>query len=150
MCSGRTVLLCTRYLQLENEPGAGREKGSGFQYMLGPCTRYSSIVFIIFIYMKAIGVLYIVYHVCHTCMHMPVASGERLNRRRVCMHTRGFRNFRVSLRRFDIIFNTRQRCFTGTPTGRLSGSLFCSHGRDPKMWQINTNVQNDHILTWHL
>ena len=27
----------------------------------------------------------------------------------------GFRNFRVSLRRFDIIFNTRQRCFTGTP-----------------------------------
>ena len=29
--------------------------------------------------------------------------------------TRGFRNFRVSLRRFDIIFNTRQRCFTRTP-----------------------------------
>jgi hypothetical protein len=26
-----------------------------------------------------------------------------------------FRNFRVSLRRFDIIFSTRQRCFTGTP-----------------------------------
>ena len=28
---------------------------------------------------------------------------------------RGFRNLRVTLRRFDIIFNTRQRCFTGTP-----------------------------------
>ena len=30
-------------------------------------------------------------------------------------HTWGFRNFRVSLRRFDIISNTRHRCFTGTP-----------------------------------
>ena len=61
-----------------------------------------------------------------------------LSRRR----SRGFRNFRVSLRRFYIIFNTRQRCFTGTP---ISVDL-SAHDQTPMVFILVSCVYTPYCL----